>query len=459
MAPWHVENVKSSLNKNYTMTYKEAKFSRFMFHVKFSQSEEYLNEHELYEIMRSRDLYQSQYALRLNFKKAKRNLAKDEKQTRYSFENSRNFFLRKMQERLGYAEKMRNRISEKINCLSQTEKKSETKRDNLINTITQNHRSELPPLANIRKYIKMKELYADENEPVKHLSVGNKLLSMRTTSALATVCTSDYGHKRELNSPGAVRPSTENIVNRTLVAGRNSTNTVSKNIPVMIVTSECENDELNAGLENVQDKTLLAVAGTNGVKTSKHVNSKGRRMRNGRTLKFSTRFAPVVENIRGEDKAKAWAMKYCLVTEGREEMLQEADMERLLIDRPSKWGVNHYHSTRFNISEEDELHKSLSNVVQKKLREQSKLSLPDIHHTQKPMVTLEPGGTTPDGQLVLTKADYEAYLSKYRKARGIRLDRSKRKDKLLEKKIDTFRVEPGLCLRDETSIESSLRTI
>ncbi|KAL4231230.1 hypothetical protein ACF0H5_008812 [Mactra antiquata] len=433
--------------------YQEAKFSRFMFHIRFSQPEDYLNEHELYEIMRSRDLYQSQFALRLNFKKIKRNIAKDEKQTRYGFENSRKLFVRKMQERLENADKLKNLISDKVQRFIPVEKGKETKRKQ--NKFISQEKSGLLSLPYIKNNNKPISFAADQKQAMPSFGTTIKVPHIRATSAMATVCTSDDGHKLGLSSSKTIRPNTESVINKSVFGERNEVQYKRDNVPVVIFTTEYGQ---NKNVDYQPDGAISIVAKSNYSPCQTKFNSKSMSNR-----KSHITFSPAVENIRGEDKAKEWAVKHYMHSKGNDEIAVEQHLDRLLVDRPSKWGLNHCHAGgRIDKSNQNDIPNVASTYKHsktRKVRGQSDFILPTIEIAPKPMVTLEPGGTTPDGRLVLTKADYEEYLSDYRNARIVRLDTSRKKDEVLGKKIDTFRIEPRLCLRDETSLETSLRSI
>lgn len=127
----------------FTTMEQDQKFSRFMFHLKFSSTEDYVHEHELYELMRSRHLYQSQFGVRSNFKKIMRNIEISEKAQRYSFENSRKLFVQKMRERREQAAKFKSFAS---SLEAQGEKKPMARRYIPLQESTTVYTTELPVL-------------------------------------------------------------------------------------------------------------------------------------------------------------------------------------------------------------------------------------------------------------------------------------------------------------------------
>ena len=80
-----------------------------MFHIRFSCEEDYLHQHELYEMLRSRNLYQVQFDLKKRLEKRIRSIELAEKMHEATSQSKKTMFLHTVQERI----KKRNRFGEK----------------------------------------------------------------------------------------------------------------------------------------------------------------------------------------------------------------------------------------------------------------------------------------------------------------------------------------------------------
>lgn len=80
-----------------------------MFHIRFSSEEDYLHQHELYEMLRSRNLYQVQFDLKKRLEKRIRSIELAEKMHVATSQSKKTMFLHTVQERI----KKRNRFGEK----------------------------------------------------------------------------------------------------------------------------------------------------------------------------------------------------------------------------------------------------------------------------------------------------------------------------------------------------------
>lgn len=165
-------------------------------------------------------------------------------------------------------------------------------------------------------------------------------------------------------------------------------------------------------------------------------------------------------------KVEEWTEKHCLIKTNPVHDQVEIDLRRMMIDRPSKWAMYSAKNDEETVFAEfgSFATKSLDNVRKKMQRKEKKsrskvLTLPELDNTPKPMVTMDPGGTTPDGRLILTAADYKEYLGEFNKARVIRLTRTKKQQKSLQRMVDNFRVASPLRLTDESSMRSSAKTV
>lgn len=83
--------------------------SKFMFHIRFSCEEDYLHQHELYEMLRSRNLYQVQFDLKKRLEKRIRSIELAEKMHVATSQSKKTMFLHTVQERI----KKRNRFGER----------------------------------------------------------------------------------------------------------------------------------------------------------------------------------------------------------------------------------------------------------------------------------------------------------------------------------------------------------
>lgn len=83
--------------------------SKFMFHIRFSSEEDYLHQHELYEMLRSRNLYQVQFDLKKRLEKRIRSIEQAEKMHIATSQSKKTLFLQTVQERI----KKRNRFGER----------------------------------------------------------------------------------------------------------------------------------------------------------------------------------------------------------------------------------------------------------------------------------------------------------------------------------------------------------
>jgi hypothetical protein len=80
-----------------------------MFHIRFSSEEDYLHQHELYEMLRSRNLYQVQFDLKKRLEKRIRSIEQAEKMHIATSQSKKTLFLQTVQERI----KKRNRFGER----------------------------------------------------------------------------------------------------------------------------------------------------------------------------------------------------------------------------------------------------------------------------------------------------------------------------------------------------------
>ena len=469
----------------------EVKLSKFMFHLKFSRKEDYVHEHELYEVMRSRNLYQYQFSVRSNFQKEMRNIEISEKAQRYGFENSRKLFVQRMRERREQTDKLREKYDNLMKKLRTNGDGKKLKRRYVPIPASTIVYEELPAIAPKVKSQTSSMTHRSEGEKSRDLS---PVQAPPTPSAItATVISGhtniEHNTRNETTSPstnkhlapqiqpagiedaGLVEPESrqnssiiETHPGKTFHLDENGTATLKK---------EVEEDDLESSEDYERKQREFE---------SKAIRGHGKQHTS--TVQFSN--DPPTDRPKSKaipatfsdtmSKIEVWREKHALVS--KTDFEKEAALGRLMIDRPSKWALSHLHDDAIQSTELGMRYQTLKMSLRKfdssfkkksqqlddlstklLIKSKQKLSLPELDTTPKPMASLDPGGTTPDGRLILTKADYEDYLSDYRKARTVRLDRSKKKAKLLNKLVENFTLDPHHRLHDDTDLASGIHTI
>ena len=489
--------------------------SKFLFHLKFSQKENYVHEHELYEVMRSRNLYQVQFEVRSNFKKRMRNIQISEKAHENGFHNSRNIFIQKMKERKEQADKTR-KITTKL------AEKSFAKLFPKDNKIVRRYATDFPNLI---------EKLATPVEPLPEITpttLSSARKSRRGTGNTRRTSSSFLSNAPESPSMAAtmyVDDSSVAQLERTREKNRNNAFITSKVVvagktePVTRYKENREEEESLAesnsskigrksrsssmdkmsmkliDLTTIQesDREKRKYSETNILPTLRKTgigppkaSSKTKTTRGSmqfldslinedETTKSENQLSSFVhfpdhltttENLDSEtasQKVVEWATAHNMLNKSDKDSAEEKTFRRLLIDRPSKWALSHIHGTAMNDSTmfetqtfnpNPELRKSkVVDFMSEKSKPISTLSLPVIDSARrKPLVCMEPGALTPDGRLILTQGDYEDYLSGYRRARNMRLNLSKKKFTTLTRRVDKFHISPKQQLKDETRI-------
>ncbi|KAH3831941.1 uncharacterized protein LOC127879184 [Dreissena polymorpha] len=477
----------------------EVKLSSFMFHLKFSKTDDYVHEHELYELMRSRNLYQTQFGVRLNFRKTIRNIQKDEKQQRYHFENNRKIFVQKRKERQEAADRLRLVTATKLGKLSVMKdpkpKPTRTYVPLPQSTVVYTDLPEIQmPLYQRDEEEEEVAMPSDENTQlpltapspsmVTTALTGRRKKSNGTMLGLfggrPVVSSSSSLKTHELLDVGSLAPTA-----KVLVAGRRSHRTLTITVKSKATSrqdeSECDssdtmsqlmvNDELLDELRSLRLDSHKKFVKENKFELTAKLDHEKSETSTSYVAKDILPKLNSYGKLTSESKAKIWAEKHGIHT-SKADIIKDQDYQRLLIDRPSKWAMTHHGDLvqskildmRMRYSREmlNANFKKKSRQLERlseKLMLKSRLSLPELDTMPKPMTTMDPGGTTPDGRLILTKADFDAYLANYRKARDIRLQRTKQRNKLLLKKIENFNLQPNHCLKDEARLRASLRTI
>ena len=537
--------------------------SKFLFHLKFSQKENYVHEHELYEVMRSRNLYQVQFEVRSNFKKRMRNIQISQKAHVNGFQNSRNIFIQKMKERMEQADMLRTKTS----MLAQ---KSFARIDANDNKKVRRYVT-LPPTPTARPEFPnlVQKMATPVEQPVSEISPSTIMSGMRsrrgtgTTRRSSSMSTQSSSFLANAPSPSMAatmyvdntpmarlekeREKNRNkafLTSKVVVAGKRDTTThfikkqesggdnilqdgSSNSSPYTDDTGSTRDDNFNdntkeprlelpiilesghepneltetikehskfKGCEELQETDNITKYSDSLFKqsdipikkesvptkqkpfstlTNSHVEDADRNDKHLNSFVHFPDNLATTENLDSDtasQKVVEWATAHKLLSKSVKEIEEEKTFRRLLIDRPSKWAFSHIHGNAMNDSGVLDLkfhapHSQTFDIDRGKSRPLDKLSerlnskpkvtlsLPAIETVKrKPLVSMEPGGLTPDGRLILTQGDYEEYLSGYRRARNMRLNLTKKKNKTLSKMVDNFRISSKLQLKDDTGI-------
>lgn len=489
--------------------------SKFLFHLKFSQKENYVHEHELYEVMRSRNLYQVQFEVRSNFKKRMRNIEISEKAHINGFHNSRNVFIQKMKERMEQADRSRKRTTRHRD-------KSFSKLFAKENKIVRRYTSDFPDL--------VEKLATPVEQPLPAISptiISPGIRSRRGTGTTRRSSSSFLSNAPETPSMAATiyvdnssltqqekeRENKRNkafITSKVVVAGKSdhvtnykekrdeedstscskseTRNKIRHSSPY-IASGKVKEDDLLTTEEIRRDESKVTDTSTKLPRLAKteilpsnpgskltesiHMFDAVIQEEESKVNDQITSFVllpdhlTTTENLDSDtasQKVVEWATAHNLLSKSEKESEEEKTFRRLLIDRPSKWAFSHIHESAIHESstfdtQNFNVHpgRRKSRVVEfvtEKSKAKATVSLPAIDTTvrRKPLVCMEPGGLTPDGRLILTQGDYDAYLSGYRRARNMRLNMSKKKSKTLKKMVDKFQISPKQRLRDETRL-------
>ena len=489
--------------------------SKFLFHVKFSDKDNYVHEHELYEVMRSRNLYQVQFEVRSTFKKRMRNIQISEKAHEMGFHNTRNIFIHKMKDRMEHAEKTRKittRLAEKsfAKLFPKGEKKVIRRYaadfPNLIEKLATpvERLPEITPttLSSARK--SRRGTATSRRTSSSFLSNAPETPSMAATLYVDNSTVGRFERTRESNRNKAVMSS------KVVVAGKVEPVTRYKDNRHDEKDSFQENNSFKIGPKSHSssfDKLSIKMADMNLAAMNEWRNRDKRK--NSETLLPSLNFTsektqkasskrasmPFLDSLVNKDEATRnenhlesmgnfpdhltttenldsetasqkvveWATAHNMLNKSEKESEEEKTFRRLLIDRPSKWAYSHIHGPVMNDSSmfesqafnpnPEHVKTKVVDFVPEKVKPKSTISLPVIDSTRrKPLVCMEPGALTPDGRLILTQEDYDGYLSGYRRARNMRLNVSKKKFKALSKRVDKFHISPKQQLKDETRI-------
>ncbi|XP_060077248.1 uncharacterized protein LOC132556818 [Ylistrum balloti] len=355
--------------------------SKFMFHIQFSDQGRFLHEHEVYEMMRSRSLYQIQFDLKHKLHKRIRSLEQAEKMQISSFQKQRNVFLTKMLEKVAQRNKL---AEEKSSPLMIGGIKSQAKEKHVSmvtegTVLTPKHTKSAP------SRVVSKEM--PRNKPVAKETSNTRLVSKETT--LSSV-------KEVLQESDDAKPLSAKI--ELSYKGRS--------------LQGCKSGYRRSRTTFSDDVTYID------------------------TSSFMSR-----EQVEDVSKEENSSPKASLFREHTTPKLVRKSSEATFPQIKPGQSARGY-----SFSEEEDTISEISDIAFQRLagkyntsKSLTSLSIsvptPDI----KSLSTYEMGMTTPEGQLILSKDEYEDYLDKFREAKSKRLQLVRRQSENLNKKVKHFR--------------------
>ena len=378
--------------------------SKFLFHVKFSEKDNYVHEHELYEVMRSRNLYQVQFEVRSTFKKRMRNIQISEKAHEMGFHNTRNIFIHKMKERMEQAEKTRKittRLAEKSFAKLFPKENKIVRRypadfPNLIEKLATpvERLPEITPTTLSSARRSRRGTGTSRRSSSTFLSNAPDSPSMAATLYVDNSTAARFERAREskrnqaFNSSkvvvaGKTEPVTRYKENRdeenesfeegnsSKIKPKSRGSSIDKMSIKMIDLDLTTTNESGVRDERKYSETnalpILSVTG----EVPQRANFKPKRgstapldslVNEGETTKHDNHLTSLVhfpdhltttENLDSEtasEKVLEWAAAHNMLNKSEKESEEEKTFRRLLIDRPSKWAFSHIHGTAMNDS-------------------------------------------------------------------------------------------------------------
>ncbi|KAK3090300.1 hypothetical protein FSP39_010748 [Pinctada imbricata] len=299
--------------------------SKFMFHLRFSREEDYLHKHELYEMLRSRNLYQVQFDLKKKLQKRIRAIELTEKVHAATFQSKKSLFLQDIQDKI---RKRNKHTSTEMNGRYRDEKEKKQRPLSFSQLLKLARDDEGKQRAQTAPEI-VGYLEEEEAENVFDEVDAENLDNIITTRRSLTFCGKTF---HVTKSAGKSRSS------------------IMKGLQEEKVQENNEQDGVDAAIGQTTNTPLPAIDLTQGITESKTV------------------------------------------------MFHEEDDS---IKKSSK-------------NETSELHK---------------LSM------------FEVGLTTPDGQLILSRDDYDKYMDKFRQATKRRLVKQRRKSETLNEQVRRFSID------------------
>ncbi|XP_069127866.1 uncharacterized protein [Argopecten irradians] len=362
------------------------KMSKFLFHIQFSDQERFLHEHEVYEMMRSRSLYQVQFDLKHRLRKRIRSLEQAEKMQISSFQKQRNVFLTKMQEKVAQRNKM---SDEKSPLLISGFKRQEQTIEGMDDPKTGADTHVPKPTKSAPSRIMSKEL--PRSRPVTKEQSSARLVAKETT--LTSV-------KEEPRENGDVKPTSAKIElsykGRSLPgckSGYRRSRTMFSDDVTYIDTSSFLSKEHEEEIHETDRGTVSkAFITRENTKTS--------------TPKMTVKPRRVtMPNIRPKQTSR-----------GESAFFDEDDNISEISDTAFQRLAGKYNTS-----------KSLTSLS-------ITVPTPDL----KSLSTYEMGMTTPKGQLILSREEYEDYLDKFREVKSKRLKLIRRESENLDQKVKRF---------------------
>ncbi|OWF56346.1 uncharacterized protein LOC110448654 [Mizuhopecten yessoensis] len=363
--------------------------SKFMFHIRFSDQGRFLHENEVYEMMRSRSLYQVQFDLKHKLRKRLRSLEQAEKMQVSSFQKQRNVFLTKMQEKVVQRNKLAEENSTQL-MMSGVKRHIQAKDKHVRmvtdeNSVTPKHAKSAP------SRILAKE--SPRNRPVTKEATSARLVSKETTLSSVKEVTHEsddikpVSAKVELSYRGRSLPGCKSGYRRSRTMFSDDVTYI--NTSSFVSREQAEHTSLNDEGET-SSKTLLSRQNT--------------KSQTPKSIRKSSRVG--LPNI---------------------------------LPGPSSRGESTFFEQEDNISEiSDTAFQRLAGKYNK-AKSLTSLSMPVPTPDLKSVSSYEMGMTTPEGQLILSRDEYEDYLDRFREAKSKRLKLIRRQSENLDQKVKHFR--------------------
>lgn len=367
--------------------------SKFLFHIRVSDQGSAVNEHEMFEMMRSRNLYQIQFDLKRRLQKRIRSIELDQKVQASTFEMKKVFFLNKMQEKV----KLRNSMMEKNAKRNSIDNNSNPQQSVFKRTNTSlQFQNTFLPHGKSGTFIHNEEQSGHKRQSVTQPSPSYSTRKdsdedhfpsiVRATTVMpyaGTKMTEDFDKipkQRRLKSEGYGGPRSMYRNNSIMIAEKD------ENIEQIDIA------EYGGGFSNVEDDLDPLL----NRQTSEYLP----RLGNQSEMREN-------ENKFKSDKTNSKRVSYNMRRNSVNS--QESDTRR---------GSYKDH----NQNNDDYLHY----LGQSEFREKRSLA------------SYEMGATTPSGKLLLFREDHEKYLDKFKQQQQKRLLKSRRHSENLEEKIRFF---------------------
>lgn len=405
-----------------------------MFHIRFSNEGEFLHEHEIYEMMRSRNLYQLQFDLRRKLEKKIRTIKAAEKLHVATFQSRKALFLQKAQENI----KLRNNIDVPVNGEKETGKYLPAAKmdDTKIDKWIENNEKIIP------EPVDENQQDQQNTDNIENVSEAQSGETGDTRKESLTVTTA----KVELEFKG------KSLSGRKSAGLSRSRNCFSE--PVPSCSTESNENQQNS---EVSDNTK-----------SKSKKGKDRKLEGHNKIKGEkeTKQEEHKNNINEEENVTKPRPLYLTSTSNLQRTMTDlttksgilsSDNEKICQGVLPKLECNKPKNMKGRSRSSKNTISGASNSVDKDLNmktkeitfmlgdsdgSEKKPNLPPFlsdNLASKSLSTFEMGAVTPDGRILLTKNDYDQFLSKYRNAQKQRLRRSRRRSENLDQRVRDYR--------------------